>query len=760
MGIAKRIPPDLRGIMVHLPVLQHDAWHVANKYEPRLYVDTMDAIRGVLGDQEYLIAGEKDRPIVDLPRFNEPWVLVDALLAAGMLGPFSMLPPHQAEFLRKLKEDDAFNHHPRPVEQSAFLHAVGIDGRWGANKGGVINEDALRSVLSHYVGLKTEKFFKAIQCIRMPWWERLRQLRNTGKFLPFDESMNYVELAKRPELGVLQEAFQRRRGHAGHFFNDMADSMSMLMLMELVQRHAQGATIVPRFYDSTGTFAGVARDTNLLDRLTIESGGFSTCALVTTEALKYRASLLAADMQEGVLIRLSECMPEDAQVARNMSEADNLLGHRHRKAFGDQLLHLIDLSFLENVWLRSMAGAELRDIAKRWMADTARTESFRKNVDATIDESVDGVLNRAMEYKRFSSLWNGLRKAMGEWRRMRRTLESQASEGAPEQDVGIFRFSPPPAIQAHVDQVLEIIGDATRDETQVTATTAWHEVVEWCVALEQAPGGGTAAETRRRAEIVAGVLWEIRADPWIVDILARYAESGRSIFATTVYLAAILREGRDPQRAEQGTRELTERLLAMIGTEPAAGKCTPEMLCASSSVAYLWFHVWRTKWNLPAWWRCPAEAAQHADRRAATDGYLRRAIEFVDRAWQCVRALESDDSLRARRMYITNQRLYYLVEQGDASRMDDVRQAYLELDGFRNTTNALWRTTYSDTLARYWALRAFHARRPEDWREFVRHAKDNFEDARPALRSQQVVRSFGEYLTSLSTQGFVMKDAA
>jgi hypothetical protein len=572
---------------------------------------------------------------------------------------------------------------------------------------------------------------------------------------------DYPAMLQNPELPHLLRLFQRRRGrvHYDHMVtnNNFADAISLLMLVELTRRFKNGEdSKIPRFLGSTGIFQDVAKEAGLIPDLTIVVSGIKSSALVTWSYFVYRASLRSTTEESQFYEKLRHDVFTGKQPARELQRLESILANR-TPPLRDQLCQFIDLSFLENVWLKTLAFDDIRDIATRWTTEAVRTEQFREAVDETIDLTIRDVLRGAAEYKKVSKAWLGLRREILDWRR--RLQSNTITDGWPqaETEMGLFRFSPSPGTMTRVHDTLTALSDDSLDDNEVTGQRAWYVFVMDYMDMEKGDHDQSLPEGLGTAEFVVATLWAIKADRLILDLFRSNYRA--SFFITTVYTASILRFGRDSRRAEIIIEQLQKELGSFkmdIETESIAW----DILTRNSSIGYLWFHLWQAKWNLPAWWRCTKGNAESL-RREESDKYLRRAINCVDTAWLRSRAIkDSDDRLRERQIYITNQRLYYLVEQGADDRLGDMMETYQEMAGFRTNAIDLWRPTYSDTLARYFAYRAHLSTSPEAWKRFMDFANDNFSDARSAQKADQIVRHFGEYLADVIEAGFFPRENA
>lgn len=741
-------------LVSELNVAQHDLWLQANGCVLSLYFDTADVRRALLGASEYISWENSETMVVNTKDFEKREVLVDSLLAAMFLGPFSMLPPHQAELLRQLKSDEAFNRVPRKIDQTSFLQQIGIDSRWGSDISDRVNESTLKETIERHVGAETERFFKAIQCIRMPWWERLRKLTRDQVFKQCEAEFSYQSLIKHKDFQRILLAFKNARPPSSTrdtSKNNLADTISLLMLIELVRRYNKRASkAVPRFFDSSGLFERAAKDAGVLSNLVIESDeGLKSSALVLANGLVYKAVLFSRDDFGDLLANLRKAVEGREPASDEASRLDNLVRNLVQP-LGEQLRHVLDLSFLERIWLKTMAKEELREIANRWISETALTDHFRETIDLTVEASVRDVLSGALEYKSVSETWSALRQDVILWRKKHVEIRL-ARPGGPDTELGLFRFGPTTETTRRVKEVLDEFADDQWDEGKLTGLRAWHNLFACCMDFERKREG---ADVSHDAEFMAGTLWALGANARILQFLKTHVKAGTSFFVKTIYIAAMLKLGRTLDLAEEGIAELCDiiRLLDLLNP----GTAREDALVEASSVGYLYFHLSRARRAYPPQWRTAALPGLEKERSALASQYHSQAIKYVETACEHARKItSSDDHWRERQMYVANQRLYYLVEQGSPDRIQDIEAAYTELVEYRDNFIGLFRSTYWDTLARYWAFLAFRANNAKSWQSFMDEANSNFAEAVPAGKFESEVNTFGAYLKKATAQGFV-----
>src|SRR6266436_2073754 len=130
-----------------------------------VFFDTAHVVSAVLGLHDFY-HGENFRH----GKFNSPTALVTSLAASHWLGEIRLLPPHQAEFLRKWQFDFGVGSTRKPeVLVGKFLRDVGYgDNGWVIQKPlDRLTEEQIRALIMKYAG-SAPTFFKALQSI-VPW---------------------------------------------------------------------------------------------------------------------------------------------------------------------------------------------------------------------------------------------------------------------------------------------------------------------------------------------------------------------------------------------------------------------------------------------------------------------------------------------------------------------------------------------------------------------------------------------------------------
>lgn len=759
MKHSSSIPKSLNDRLQQLTVARKDD-AAAKQGLLRLYFDTSDVQRAILGAREFIHTDRGGEPRVDRAGFERRETLPSCLMAGGFLGKITMLAPHQQELLNHIQTHEKFSRaNPIAFSRNQFFTEVGITQKWGSDGRAGPDRSALKTILKKYAGTKTELFYKAVQCTRFQWWEQLKRLRKDGLLVANSDAFDYPALLAGRRLPKIVAAFNKLRpmGQHEHLIpkNNFADAMCLTMLIELVRRFNDGETsVIPRFFDSSAWFHTAAREAGVSPQLELKITGAKSSALVGPEYVMCRASLSASSFpREDTLVQLKE----DLQVSPKTSGAElsrlqSAMDRRGMAPLAERFDLLLNYSFLENVWLSTIAEDELAEMAANWTVDLVKTAEFREAIEETIETVSADLLKGAGEYKRLSTTWLALRTEILRWRKRKKGQTSLPPLDNDEHGLDLFRISPPEHVCARARPMLSAL-DEDGHVDEVVSTTAWAELFSACVAASM-PHGSPRKLSQGDFEVALTVLWCTQSYGRVVDLFRSVPSRYKTYFARIVSTASILRIGRQARDVEamidQVARESPVRAIAVLSDS--------EFLVAAeqaSSLAYLWFHYWQQRWKLGAWWRC-APADMPAEEHEDYDKWLKNAIVAVTTSWEHVlsrRRLFDDATARA--MYVANQRLFYLVELGAAVDLPAMESMQQYLMGYKASHNGYWRQTYADTLARYYAFRAARSSDAGSWAKYMNIADSHFSEAQELQELEPTIQRFGQYLATCREKGFV-----
>jgi len=382
-------------ITENLEFILHDRALARAGYTIELYCDASDVVKAVHGMRAYFRRDPNDTtsPLdVNVGEFKTAAALVAALLAHGDLGPFRLLPPHQAEFLRNLYGfTDYRSWSPRAEERirEVFLDAIGLQTRTSRPRIAELRTGQVARFVDKYVG-QAHEFFKALQCISHTWWERLEDWTRDSLLRADASHLDYSTIAEHEDFRRVFNLFEdlRPRPTATNAadtllsteLNSFMDSVVLLTLSQIGHRRNRKKCI-RRFYDSTGLFRRVATQAGLTDRLSaplpIGVTARTTPILIGSRYLLYRAVVsdrTETDARSGGVPPLND---HDVQLLEE--ELAEFSGGRERLPIEklDEILvakrfrlnptmkKLITYSFFDHLWLPQLAAKEIQQLRHR-----------------------------------------------------------------------------------------------------------------------------------------------------------------------------------------------------------------------------------------------------------------------------------------------------------------------------------------------------------------------------------------------------------
>lgn len=764
---------DITRIYSSLQLELIDQEAVQANHQIDLFFDTFDVITAVLGLQEYIVDARDGTSVVPkekLESFHTPAALVDCLLAGGWLGTFHLLPPHQAEFLRKLDNRDVFQRVKWPDKRIPdFLHAIGIrDEGERVVRLESMNEDQRRKFIRKQAD-SADRFFKAFQCVRESWWKRLNRWRGGAAMggpplldttLP---ELDYRKLIATKEFSTILQEFERGRqmtqtpyGTSPASVNNLADAVALAMLIELTRRFNAGeSNRLPRFFDSKEQFGKVAQRAKVEAQLRVNVGPHKSSVLVGADYLIYKATFRRSPAERGTgrSTRSSPVgLPEIHQaighiVGKDPTETLRALDWvqlSDGRYLGEVITELLRLSFLRNVWLNDLAEVELAQFASDYQAAVKEmaTEDFKAQVQSEIAATKQALRQDADEYKRLSTAWINLQHRVLQLRSSGRVPRDPQFH--PIRDLKLVRFVLPPNVQQRVGEMMKSLLSSSIEDRDITGQPGWYQLVDAYF--------GTGLEN---AQLAAAALWPMLAYDSIVELLHGLIDKCDDHSIHVIYAAACIELGNESElnRSEKLLGSMVEsfrREEASMATEAAGAWRLGQR---AMGIAYLYFHIWQSRGYKATWRefddRTTDRTPQEEERGRSL---IASAVEFAQKADDCFRradrsGLRPDPEMRIERVYAANQLLYYLVEQGDPGQEKAMEIAARALESLKRWRDA-WQSTFDDSLARHHHFLASRSPDAVTWDRLLELAiryseaavKGDPTDSQASLYNAQLVR--------------------
>lgn len=699
----------LEAFLYNLDLQIDDIEKIGAGKQIQVFFDTAHLVSAVLGLHDfYNQLGRFSRK-----KFNSHAALVTCLAASNWLGEIRLLPPHQAEFLRKWKLDFGVDSSKRPeILAKQFLRDVGYtDSTWTMTRSlrELSNEEIRRMIINQAASAQT--FFKAVQSI-VPWHRRMAKMLEEDT-LSFQSSReNYERIIKSSWPDGLTEVFNRKRRDMT--INNVTDALAIAILVEKVREFtAEETNILPFLFPSDWLFEALG-DTNLAEELTygrtpddrpitaVKDWTYFVLKATFASTRNGRHTRTITKETEGQLRTLRK------EIATMLTVDDEISidSVAQTKAFGKPLSQLIEeidqIAFLENVWLKAEAPKDLK-IAIREVSEAR--EDFRRNkrvqsqASRILAEKLQVLSSNVGEIEWIIQLWADLEN---QGRRLRKETFSEDFQTRDFfRDRGLLRYSFPQKSRSKIDHVLR----------ELVRGTAFGEarklVVNACLKGIKDPIG-------EQDDLVTGaaVLLTLGMNEPLIELLERVDPHLPHFSLKIVYVEQIflLRENR--QRGE--------RLLEELGQEYKSASRKGKKADLAIGLAYLMFRLWVVKGGKVKW--RPLDAAETAGE--PPQKFVDDAIYYANQAYIGLR--KSRDLKK--KAYALNQYLYYLVEGGGNDRIKDMIEAAQILSGFAGQSQ-VWQYRFDDTLARYFHRMATTKTNAQDWNQAMESAHDHIESA-------------------------------
>jgi hypothetical protein len=700
----------------------------------RTYFDTSD-VRGIaLGLQKFFDLGQG----FDLSTFRQRVVLVHALAAGGWLKRFEMLPPHQSEFLSLLQVDFGF---PREMNWAArdradeFLGILGINDQMATLRSLFAEVDS--SARSFKRGsLSAELLFKAIQCVKGGAWNvRLAKLRKEDLLYIEPYTRDYAEVVGASYFWDLKHAFDRRR--EGKPLNNFADAVALSILIIQVREFASGESReLPLFFDSTGIFREVMRETEVVARESEMAVEIRKINRVLRGADYFifrsmfrppqdlpnadRASILSDVTEIKSIVEKMDEILETKLTLRVEDINGVLLAGRPLAKVVDEFR---DLSFLENVWLPfcgerdlKVVLAELEDLAQQ-----AKGDEFRERLETAIGETKAAFEKNVDEYRSVRALWVELEKRYGH---IKNRVGDKRSTVEVFRDFGLIRFSFPAVTHDRIEATVEFLisGDSRLErDACLTVVSAFYQ----------------GKSDRSRIEdlaLASAILWVAGMDDYLIRLLL--PEWKIAHHSLKCMLAAASLRGRREGHLGLEIIAYLEHSLSETTEAHERGELAIDL-------AYLCYHYWISQGGKISWRE--REGIKGLD--GLRDRFVQSALTYAQEA---MGAFESDDPRAA---YSLNQYLYYMIEGAGDERMEEMRITAEELLSYLDN-RVIWQYRFDDTLARYFHRLATQATDERQWRDLMAEARHRIDEAWAEAQGDEVVDKYRTHLMMELAAGY------
>jgi hypothetical protein len=710
--------------------------------EVELYYDTSDVIDAVLGSRGFYPPFEE--ALFPREKFDSKRILVLSLVTSGWFGKIRMLPPHQAEFLTRLKFYFGVGIATDPKgEARNFLSDIGLEevNPFIDTPLEDLKNEKLYEFIKRQAGL-AEKLFKAIQCM-VPWHRRLARWEAHG-ILEYDmRKPSYDKMIENKHILKLKDEFDKKR--KGTPVNNFADAMAVAILVERVNEFKRlekttARKTIARFYSPRELFHQAIDNAGVNSQLSYNSPlrGESS-VLCDSDYLVYKAAFIprpgrdgyneSLEFAENYLRDLSGKVAEVLKLQEKLtsgalSEIKDLTG----KPLSGIIADLRQFSFLDNVWLKFEAPQDMNQALREVVEasrDLTQSDTFQQELTRVVKDTEAKLTENVEEFKWISSIWFRVERAADDLRSRVRAGSSSSEEFF--RDLGLFRYAFPEGTHENIRDLLQEI--VAGEQSQQAALVS--------VVMSSYRGRKNPTGELDRLIAASAIMLVARMYRELYSLLNRIKSLPHSSLKV-VFVETLFKLRRKRERCVE--------LIAELETEYKGAKGFQKRAELSMGIAYLYFRLWRSYGGTPKWVKTSDTSDPSLIRLRET--YMNSAINYAHEAYRIFR---EDDLMR--KVYTLNQYLYYMVEQGVEERMSDMEVAAAGLTSFR-TEPEVWQYRFDDTLSRYFHLLAFRAGGAKDWEDLMDDAERLNDDALKESSGDDDVKEHAMQLGINKAKGF------
>jgi hypothetical protein len=740
------------------------------------YFDSGDVQGALLGLQD-LYYFKVNKFEFDLKEFGAERTLIRALLSSKRLGQIRMLPPHQDEFISKLKDGfTTWNRGEWRDKVRDFLDQVNLSSAHSYLQSATQNPDEIARFLMQ--DIKTaETLFKVFQYL-LPWHRRLGVWERKG-LIHYEQTRASAVIINSPAFKHLERRLDSINARRGKYINNTTDALAWSYLYHLVEDFNSGkSNVVPRFYSPETKFSlqrvlALPHDPlfgendeklneELIKKLKIKSEVGELTVLrddyyylfkVAFRSASFAAgSAPALEANDDQLIELYNHLNRGIRGERN-SESEGISDEDLRQLSyrGRPIVEIIEelqqVTFFKSEWLRRDLYADsleaLNDVREylteiESMTDAFQLEEYQEAVSRIINDIQGNIQdNLQVSVQAYSSIPLFLKPLNNEIKNLESRIHRDTS-GVNDyyRDLGLLRYGFPDEIRREVQSILDGLCSGDEDTIQksrIAFTDHYLDVRFY------------GNSDLNLLMTTTAVLLALRMHK---DIFETLKDKKLEHFSLQITLAGMLLELGRKGVAQRETYWKDGRKLMEELRQQQANQSISSEECARHCIGltYLFYQAWKFQGN-DAEWRT-LDAGQHAQRSSRWQDLIDQAISFSGRAY----SLLTEDQLQLK-VYALNQHVFCLVEGGPKSRMNQLMEAAQQLAQYKSEAH-LWQFRYDDTLARVNHRLAVFAKTEQEWQVHTDEALRLSEAAMAKSDNDEEVSSLYSALTIYKSRGF------
>lgn len=675
----------------HLQLLMEDIELESQGYTLAFYFDTEHIQRAALGYKDYYY---NDLGPFKTDQFADDTTLVCSLLSAGSIGQFRLLPPHQNEFLQKINSNFyGINYERWRDEVHTFIKDAEFDlniDELVRNLQNESDEDLIKRITAEHTEA-TKKGFNVTQCL-LPWDRRLTAWSRKKLLMLESDTPNYDAIFVSRNFNNLREAMTH---HRKHHVSNFIDAAALTILMDLTQQfRLKNSRLVPRFFIATtkaNLFRLALKDTGLMSELGYSIDNRESSVIRHEEYFFYRSffrlQTRTSNTEWGVA-QIKELYEKASTILDRYESIETL--ELDDKPLQELIEGIENYSFLKNVWIEFINSGDLRNILenlddiKKHFEEAKRSYddiSFADQVKNALTATRANIFEKLDVVQKASLLWNGIHKHVSE---LRGTISVKNTDGDTLfRNRKLFRYSFPEELHPQIKEYLvRLLWPESEEELT-------REVIGKLVHLYHKVENSEGEEPSNLI-LLAAVFCALDLRDQLRALLERVKKRAKLHYSVKIALAGAEFYSNNYKKGMDLINEL-EKLYYKDGASAAT------QFDLAIGLTYLNYYAWMALKRISE-----REQAASGDPELSQkiNSHIHPAIVFAERATTLVAGKPL-----AQRVYVYNQYLFCLVESENPENYKKMRNFASKLLDYQGQSD-VWSYLYSDTLSRYFRLRA------------------------------------------------------
>lgn len=739
------------------------------------YFDTADVQGALLGMQDlYGLRNGKEE--FQKEYFDGKRTLIRSLLSSKWLGQIRMLPPHQDEFISKLKKGfKTWNQADWKSKVGDFISKVDLSlDSYLSPETEAQDPKIIASLLKEDIE-QAEKLFKVFQNL-LPWHRRLG-IWQRKELIHYEVTEVDPVLLTSPEFELLRRTLDNHPERRDVYINNFTDALAWAYLLFLIERFNTGKdSFVPRLYSPASRFS-LQRVLELLahEKETAEQGKALKAKLECKSAtgnfsalrdddyylfkVAFRSDSFAAPPGSPIskndedlidlYTQVKGLIPPDDFSARNDEdlpiESFRKLSYEG-KPIVDFIEELQQLTFFKSEWLSGTLYTDLwkalNDVREQYLNEIEQMqgilqhENYQAAVKIAIDDIEGKIGQNVQAFSLIPTFWRILGKEIEDLEL--RVHRDGAGVNDYYRDLGLLRYGFPQCVRSKVNDILNGLSSGEEDRKQ----ESYLEFINDYLSARFYKSSDVNCLLSATAVLVALRMYK---EVFILLESRSLDHYSLQIVHAEMFFILARKNVHDRDFGFKAGREIIENLRKLQAGIPADDPQNAD-LCVG--LAYLFQKAWEFKVRDAEWRKVSLPLAKPTDVYKRWQNLIDTAIYYASKAYSLL-----DEERLQQKVYSLNQYVFCLVEGGVNERLTEMKEAAQSLATYKSDSY-LWQFRYDDTLARFYHRLAVYARTKEKWDERVEDALSLIEEARRKSDKDEDVESYYNILKIYKSRGF------